>query len=150
MNGILFVCTGNTCRSPMAEFLFKDILKKRGITDVKVASAGISVEAGDKINDKAKAVLKKNGIKSRGFKSKNITREDLENFDLILCMTQNHKNALPKSEKIKTLGEVVDMPDVGDPYGGSEAVYNLCFQQLKSETEKLADLLFPSKTDKND
>lgn len=144
IKSVLFVCTGNTCRSPMAEFILKDALKKRGIKGVKVASAGLCADESGTINDLAKKVLKKNGVPARKFKSRQISGEMVDKFDLVLCMTQNHKNALPAMDKIKTLGEMVDMPDVGDPYGNGEAVYTLCFAQLKAETDKLVDKLWPA------
>lgn len=140
MKNVLFVCTGNTCRSPMAEFILKDILQKKQICDVAVSSAGIFVDE-TTINPLAKAVLEKNGISAEDFSSREINDEIIENSDLILCMTESHKNALPTMKKVKTLGEMVDMPDVSDPYGGSESVYTLCFQQIKGEIERLIEIL---------
>ncbi len=141
MKNVLFVCTGNTCRSPMAEFILKDILQKRQIFDIAVSSAGISVDDNSTINPLSKAVLERNGIVAEGFVSREITDEIIEESDVILCMTENHKNALPTMKKVKTLGEVVDMPDVSDPYGGNDAIYTLCYQQIKGEIEKLIDIL---------
>ncbi|HHZ01170.1 MAG TPA: low molecular weight protein arginine phosphatase, partial [Tissierellia bacterium] len=59
---ILFVCTGNTCRSPMAEGLFKDMLRKNNIENIKVSSAGLSVFPGEHVNEKAIRALKEKGI----------------------------------------------------------------------------------------
>ena len=67
MKNVLFVCTGNTCRSPMAEFILKDILQKRQIFDIAVSSAGISVDDNSTINPLSKAVLERNGIVAEGF-----------------------------------------------------------------------------------
>lgn len=139
MKKILFVCTGNTCRSPMAEFILKSVLKQRGIKGVKVSSAGLAVDDNCGLNELAKATLKKNKVAAGKFASKQIDDDMIAKSDLVLCMTASHKRALPPLEKIKTLGETVDMPDVGDPYGGTEAVYNLCFRQLKAEIDKFVD-----------
>lgn len=146
IKNILFVCTGNTCRSPMAEFMLKDALKKKGVKGVRVASAGLCADEYGTINELAKKTLRKNGVAVRKFKSRQIDGGMVEKADMVLCMTQNHKNALPEMDKIKTLGEVTDMPDIGDPYGGCEAVYTLCYAQLKTEIEKLVETLWPEES----
>jgi len=145
MKNILFVCTGNTCRSPMAEFILKDVLKKNNISDVVVSSAGLAVKGDDTINKNALQTLKDNGINAEGFVSRQITEGMIDNSDVVLCMTQNHKRFLPDMQKIVTLGEVVGANDVADPVGYDLSIYKLCYNQLRSAIEKFADLYILNK-----
>ena len=123
MKRILFVCTGNTCRSPMAEIILKDKFKKHQIKDVQVRSAGLMVNSGDKINVNSRKALKSLGLKASGFKPKQLTEQMLKSFDLVLCMTAEHKRYLSGYKNVFTLGETVGMLDVPDPYGKNEQAY---------------------------
>lgn len=142
MKNILFVCTGNTCRSPMAEFILKDLLAKKGFSDVHVSSAGLAVNPGDTICANAKQTLKNNGIEVDDFESRQITEDMIDQSDIVLCMTANHKRFLPQMDKIVTLGEVVDMPDVGDPFGYDLNIYNLCYMQIYNALTKFVEQYF--------
>lgn len=140
MKNVLFVCTGNTCRSPMAEFILKDVLKKNNISNVVVSSAGLAVRGNDTINKNALQTLKDHGINAEGFVSRQITEGMIDGSDVVLCMTQNHKRFLPQMQKIVTLGEAVGAGDVADPFGYDLSVYNLCYNQLQTAIEKFARL----------
>ena len=88
---VLFVCHGNICRSPIAEFVMKDLLAKRGIGGVRVESAAASSEEiGNPVYPPARAVLAAHGISCGGKRSRRITRADFESFDLILVMDKSN------------------------------------------------------------
>ncbi|MEH7415896.1 low molecular weight protein arginine phosphatase [Neobacillus drentensis] len=138
MRHILFVCTGNTCRSPMAEA----ILKNKNIVDVKVKSAGIYAANGSEASIHAKRVLDDNQVPHQ-HRSQLLTAEAVEWADLILTMTSSHKFAILQQfpnvvMKVFTLKEYTGetgSQDVVDPYGGSLAIYEETYHEL----EKLID-----------
>jgi protein-tyrosine-phosphatase len=111
MKHILFVCTGNTCRSPMAEGIFRKMASDAGI-DVEVRSAGVSAMDGFPISEQSGRILQDQGIQQQ-FASKSVTEELMQWADLILTMTMSHKRHLlsgfPQAiEKTFTLKEYVE------------------------------------------
>ena len=128
---ILFVCTGNTCRSPMAEIILKSKLKLAGVMDVKVKSAGISTIDGQKMSKNSFTALKLMGYKPYGFKSSQLTKQMIVKSDLVLCMTQSHKQALNGFNNVYTINEVTGIGDILDPYGGNINVYIKTSHQLE-------------------
>jgi protein arginine phosphatase len=136
---ILFVCTGNTCRSPMAEA----ILKNKDMDAVEVRSAGIYAANGSEASAHAKKVLENNGI-VHNHRSSLLTRTEVEWADLILTMTSSHKMAILQQhphvgQKVFTLKEYSGEgfnSDVVDPYGGSLAMYEATFRELNGLIDK--------------
>ncbi|MBQ9708943.1 MAG: low molecular weight phosphotyrosine protein phosphatase [Firmicutes bacterium] len=93
---ILFVCHGNICRSPMAEFVFKEMIKIRGVADLfQVASAATSrEEMGNPVYPPARRKLAENGIGCEGHHARQMTKSDYEYYDYIICMDpMNIRNA---------------------------------------------------------
>lgn len=144
---ILFVCTGNTCRSPMAEAIFNAFSKKNNLPHC-ASSKGTNVFFEEPINPKAVNSLKNMGIDDFSHFSSQIGDQDVSEADLILTMTSSHKMALkstfPKyAGKIYTLNEKaygVDKP-VSDPYGQSQEVYNACAEEITEAIENLVEKL---------
>lgn len=120
---VLFVCTGNTCRSPMAEGLLKDIAKKNKL-DIEVASAGVFAMDGDKAANNAVEALRKIDIDISKHKSQNVTRELVDQADLILTMSLSHKKTLllnfpDLKGRVYLLNEYAlnEKRDIQDPFG---------------------------------
>ncbi|MDO5136030.1 MAG: low molecular weight protein-tyrosine-phosphatase [Eubacteriales bacterium] len=126
---ILFVCHGNICRSPIAEFVFKDMLEKRGLEkEFFVASAATSSEeiwngVGNPVYPPAREELAKHGISCKGKRAVQLTREDYEKYDYLLGMDQwnlrNMKRILKREqgEKVRLLLDYSSHPrDIADPW----------------------------------
>lgn len=140
---ILFVCTGNTCRSPMAAALFNKIAMERKL-DVRIESAGIFANDGDPATTEAVVAMKKYNVDLLGHHAQSINTELVEKSDLILTMTAAHKLVMEQSAagKVFTLCEYADIDgDIPDPFGGDIAEYEECAAKLCAALEKCADRL---------
>ena len=122
---ILFVCHGNICRSPMAEFVMKDIVKKKGEEgEFIIASAATSrEEIGNGVYPPVKRILNAMGINCDGKRARQVTKEDYAEFDYIVCMDKNNmrniKYIIPedRDNKIFMLLSLTETPrDVADPW----------------------------------
>ena len=122
---VMFVCHGNICRSPMAEFIFKDMVKKEGLEDAfEIASSAVSFEEiGNPVYPPAREILAKNGISCMGKRAVHFEYEDYLNFDYIVVMdTSNMRNILritrgENDGRIKMLLEYAgESASVSDPY----------------------------------
>ena len=87
-NKIVFICTGNTCRSPMAAELFKREISALGLDMLTICSAGIQAQEKSEMNEKSKFVLMENGIDATGFLSTQISEELVQESLAIVCMTE--------------------------------------------------------------
>lgn len=135
---LIFVCTGNTCRSPMAEVIYKNLDKE---SNISVFSRGMVVLFGEPINPKAEVILKKHDLDISNHISKGIRESEIDDNTLILTMTEAHKRkieaALPDAKNLYTIKEYVgEIGDVVDPYGGSLVEYEECYIELARLVKK--------------
>lgn len=138
---ILFVCTGNTCRSPMAEY----ILKERAGHDVHVRSAGVFAFPGQTASPEVLQIFEQQGI-NMNHESQMVTDELMQWADLVLTMTRSHSKELKReypqfTASIHPLKEYVDehteYPDITDPIGSSLRMYEATRDELEDLIKKL-------------
>ena len=143
---ILFVCHGNICRSPMAEFVMKDLVNKKGMADqFEIASAATSTEEiGNPVYPPAKRKLKEHGISCEGKTARQMTKADYAYYDYIIAMDRFNLRNMTRfagndpDNKVSLLMDFTSRPgDVADPwYTGDfdttwEDVYEGCVGILK-------------------
>ncbi len=133
MKKIIFVCEGNTCRSPMAEKIFARLAKQEKL-NIKVESCGISAENGIEMSIFAKRALKKIGINAGGKKSKKLNK--IESNAIYVVMTNQIKSFLPY-KNVFSFAELVGGQDIIDPYGESQEIYDKTALQILDCCEKL-------------
>ena len=125
MTKILFVCHGNICRSPMAEFIMKDMVKKAGIAaDFEIASAAVSTEEiGNSVYPPARRKLAEHGISCAGKTARQMTVADYRYYDLLICMDGSNLRRAHRicggdsEDKMRLLMDFTSRPgDVADPW----------------------------------
>lgn len=136
---VLFVCTGNTCRSPMAEALFRDLVRERA--DYQVSSAGVAAAPGMPANKYSTALLKERGLNLASFKSRMLDRQILEQATHVFAMSSHHMAAIADefpahSDKVYLISEFVAEDalrgrDVSDPFGQGRSAYEETLRDLE-------------------
>lgn len=127
---VLIICTGNTCRSPMAEGIVNDIIKKEHLeNEMQVDSMGFSAYDGEIPTANAVECMKELGIDIAGHCARRVTIEDIEQSDIIYVMTENHKNIIV--DTVPDYEDRILVLDVPDPFGCDLEVYRECRDKIK-------------------
>ncbi len=152
MTRILFICHGNICRSPMAEFVFKDLAERRGVSDrFFVASAATSTEeivcgVGNPVYPPARAELKRHGITCEGKRAVQLQKSDYDRYDLLLAMDEKNLYWIgrilggdPEGKVKKLLSFAGRDGDIADPW--YTGCFDVTYRDVLEGCEALLDFL---------
>lgn len=142
---VLFICSGNTCRSPMAEYIGNKLAKERNV-NMEFQSAGLHAMFGDGASENSIKALNHMGVDLRTHRSRRINPEMIMDFDYIIPMTKSLKLELniyfPNLEdKIKYVGEFTQKGDISDPYGKNFDNYMETRDEIYFAVEKIIEKL---------
>lgn len=145
---IMFVCHGNICRSPMAEFVFKDLVKKRGIEDLFIidSSATSTEELGNPVHHGTKNKLKEYGISTEGKRAVQLGKKDYEKYDYLIAMDErNVTNILriighdSKKKVFRFLDFTKESRDIADPWYTGD--FHQTYSDIREGSESLLNYL---------
>lgn len=136
MKKILFVCTGNTCRSPMAEGILNKLAGERNL-DVFAKSAGISAAEGSPASVNSVKACDEIGVDISGHRSTQLTNQMFYEADEVVPMTKAHQIIM--QDAFKNREKILPALDVPDPFGGDLEEYRLCRDRIKEKIEELLD-----------
>lgn len=147
---VMFICTGNICRSAMAEGMLKKMLEDINRNDIEVYSCGIYADTGDYATYNAIEAMRQYDIDIKNHKATNIRESNIKEMDIILCATESHKQNViyiyPElKDKVFTMKEYANLDndksdmDIKDPWGYDMQIYINCAKEIYECSKKIIE-----------
>ena len=140
---LLFVCSGNICRSPMAEALAAEEARRRGLT-LRVASAGTVALAGEVAEARTRDVMAEIHMSLDEHRAQQISRELLDEATLVVALTDRHKLGLralapQRADRIVSFNDLTELGDVPDPFGGDIEEFRAVRDRIRAGIKSVVD-----------
>lgn len=149
IKSVMFICSGNICRSPMAQWYMQKRVKDIGKEELYlISSCGTEAINGQEATENAKKAILEYEVNMDKHRATNISFTNIKDYELIICMTEVHKKIVKKmypknSDNIYTLKEYIDpealYKDIDDPWGLSLEVYKECANEIAKSIDKLIE-----------